>query len=736
MEIFGHYIFLAAGSYFTSALCLILAILVIQANPRSKSCRLTFLFNLSVSFWAFFFASLFIVKDGPLGHFVCRMLSVGTVLLSAFVTHLTFVQVKLENKRKRLLQINYAISAVLIVLLFIPHLMIKGNPPKLDLPSYLEGGPLFFLIPLQLLLNFIYSCYHLVRGIRKIKGFRRNQLSLLLAALFAGYSTGVPAYLLVFNFPIKPVTSPLVCLYPIILTYAIVKHRFLDIEKLVKNTLVFSLLFIMLLLCVSVILFILKEFISRWIGIPAAVSQGIAIALAIGLYAPLKEGLSRLTNRTLFQHSENPEIIFRKLSQDILKFPNTIPLAQEVTNRVAEILALDRIYFYVKTKRSTGFYELMAHVGKFRKKQIHQSKQLVQYLERSKEFLVNPLTEINQRLLSKQKSHFALANLKEIKKQATRELAALGGVAAFPIFVKDTLRGILVAGRKKSDATWRDEEFKILKSFTRHLSLALGNAEYAEAIHRSREELTRSERDASAGALIAGVDHEAKNPLHAMALSLSSLRTTLSDPGFMSGPTENIEKLVTTRMQNILSDAEQVNAIIQHLSDLADRKPLQISEGVRPSRIAAKVIQNLIQSGNSHRIRIESKIPEYLSFVCDPDAVYEIFLNLIRNAQQSIPDEGQIVIDSRIQSGEIVVEIRDTGIGIPKESLQQIFEPFFSTKQKELTEGTAGAGMGLFIVKEYMLGMGGRVEVESKIGEGTVFRLFFPRLAPIFREAA
>ena len=378
----------------------------------------------------------------------------------------------------------------------------------------------------------------------------------------------------------------------------------------------------------------------------------------------------------------------------------------------------------------------MANVGKFRKKQIHQSKQLIQYLERTKEFLVNPLTEINQRLLSKQKPPFALASLKEIKKQATRELAAIGGVAAFPVFVKDTLRGVLITGRKKSDAAWREQEFRILKSFTRHLSLALGNAEYAEAIRRSRQELTRSERDGSAGALIAGVDHEAKSPLHAMSLSLSALRSHLSDPRFLASSRENIEKLITRTMQNVLNDAERVNAIIQHLSDLADRKPFKIEEGVRASHIAAKVIHELSRTDSSHNIRIESRIPVNLSFACDPDAFYEIILNLICNAQQAMQKEGLIVVDGRAVKGETLIEIRDTGIGIPHECLQKIFEPFYSTKQKEETEGTAGAGLGLFIVKEYMQGMGGRVEVESKLEEGSIFRLYFPSLEPAFREAA
>lgn len=736
MGILSHYLFLSVCGYLTGVLCLVLAFLVFQANPRSRSCQITFLFNLSVATWAVFYATMYHTNNDAFGMLASQILTFGTILLSVFFTHLVLVVVKKEKNQKKLLFINYLLGGILILIIFATRLIVESTPPKFGFKSYTEGGPLYILVPIYLFTNVLYSLFHLAKGIRKSKGYRKNQLSLFFIAALIGYAAGTPAFLLVLNIPIKPLTTPLVSLYPIILTYAIVKHRFLDIEKLVKNTLIFSLLFIMLLLCVSVMLFILKEFISRWIGIPEAVSQGIAIALAIGLYGPLKEGLSRLTNRTLFQHLENPEIIFRKLSHDILQYLDMAPLAQEVTKRVAEILALDRIYFYTKTKRSPGFYELQAHVGKFRKTQIHQSKQLIQYLERSHEFIINPLTEINQRLLSKQKAPFALINMKEIKKQAARELAALGGVAAFPVFVKDSLRAVLIIGRKKSDAPWRDEEFRILNSFSRHLSLAVGNAEYAEAILRSRQDLARSERDASAGALIAGVDHEVNNPLHSMTLSLTGLRAELSKPHVRTGPREHIERLVVRTMQNVLKDAGQVNAIIQHLSDLANRQPLKIQDGVRPARIATKVIRDIIHCNKGKKVRIESKIPEHLSFACDPDALYEILSNLIRNGLQAITEEGLVLVDGEIKDGETVIKVKDTGTGIPRDYFQKIFEPFFSTKLKEQNGGAGGSGMGLFIIKEYIQGMGGRIEVESKLGEGSVFRLHFPSLEMALREAA
>lgn len=747
MGIFGDYRFLSAGNYTTALLCFVLSILVLCANPRSRSCQLVFSFNFFVAIWAFFYATMFLGPTEPLATLSCRIFTVATNALNVFFTHFVLVAVKKEKRSKNFLIFNYSSTALLSLLVFTHSFIIAGAPPKLDFPFYIDGGSFYFLIPIQLFANVIYSSYELIQGIRKTKGYRKSQLSLFLIGILIGYVAGTPGYLLAFNIPVKPITTPLVSLFPVFLTYTIIKHRFLDVRKLFKNTLIFSLLFVFLLGVASIVLFVFKEGVSRWVGISEALAQGIAIALAIGFYGPLKAGLSKLTNQLLFQHAQNPETIFTKLSEDIIHYLNVKKLANEVTSRIADILALERIGFYARDKMNRSLFELQASVGSLRKKQIHQSKQLVQYLERTKDPLVSIHTERESRELSRKKSSSILTNLKEIKEQAEIELAALGGVAAFPVFVKDALHAILIAGRKKSDASWTDEEFQILKSFMRHLAFALANSEYAEEIMRSRERLSLSERDASAGALIAGVDHEVKNPIHAMSLQLGTLSANLSDARFLTEPHQKLEETVQKTMTNIRSGIIEINNVIEHLSDLADKKPLRIEEGVRPREIAERVIHDLGRDGSLERIKISLRIPEPLSIPCDSNALYEILVNLVRNAEQAIPEKGEITIDGRNSEHGLVIEVCDTGTGISKERMTRIFEPFFTTKRKPLTpsplplgEGRVremnGTGMGLFIAREYMRNMGGTITVESEVGKGTKFRLGFYNSESSLRRVA
>ncbi|MBI5410072.1 MAG: hypothetical protein HZA14_11955 [Nitrospirae bacterium] len=735
MQVLGNFLFLAVSCYFTGVLCLFLALLVLKANPGSKGCRLAFALNLFVSLWAFAFGSMLLSKNEAWGLLIAKILTVAIYFINASFFHLVMFITHKEKSFRKCLIANYALACCLALITLLTRLIIQGSPPKLDFPSYLEGGPLYFISPVYLFLVVSLSIFSLIGGIRRAKGYQKTRLALFLASSSLGYLAGIPTYLMAYNIPIKPLALPFVSLFPIILSYAIIKHRFLDIRKLVKNTLLFSLLFILLLCFASGILFITREIMSRWVGLDNGLAQAIAIALALALYSPLKEGLSRITRQILYLHAENPETIFGKLSENMLHYLDTKTLAQEATKRVRDTLALHRISLYLRNKRNPYVFEPKACIGRIRKKTLSHTNPLIQYLERTKEFLAAPHGQKERPGFFRKKPLFALRNIKEIKNEAIRQLAILGGVGCFPVFINQSLRGVLIIGQKKSDASFREDEFEILKSFTRHFELALGNAEYAEGLRRSHEELSRNERDAFAGALIAGVEHEAKNPVSIMTLSLTNLKTNAS---LLSGSKDEAERRIQKTMLDVLEASARIKGIIEHLSTLADKKPLRIEANVQPHRIAMRAIQDLAQNGNGngHKVRMESRIPENLRLACDSNALFEILINLIRNGQEACPKNGSVILSAQEHETEVILRIKDTGSGIPSAHFDHIFEPFYTTKNSRQNGKPSGSGMGLFIVKENMESMGAKIEVRSRLGKGTVFRLRFPSLAPAFEGAS
>ncbi len=734
MEFLGHYMFLSVCGYATGIICLGLGILVLQANSKSKACRLAFLFNLFTAIWSFSYSTIYLVTIDPYGLWVNQTAAFGSMTLNSFLTHLVLVLVHREREKRKLIKFNYGMAGLLAILIFSTKLIVAGHTPKLDLPAYTVIGPLYFLVPVYLLFNLCYSLYELAKGCERENSFRKNQLKLFFWATAMGYAAGIPAFLLCFDIPVKPVTTPLVVLYPILLTYTIVKHRFFNIEKLVKNTVIFFLLFLLLLATVCMALFLIKELMSHVIHISDALARGIAIALAISLYGPVKNGLSQLTNRLLFQHVYDAEVIFRKLSEDMLHFietGSTEMLASEVTRRIADILALDRIGFYLKVPNG---FELKAKIGRLggSHKFIHSTKSLILYFDRTRAHLINRHTSRELRTFSKtSKDNPVLRDLKEIKGRAAMDLAAMGGVAAFPIFVRNRLQAVLIIGRKKSDASWSDDEFMILKSFTGHFSLALASTEYAAKLRLSQEKLSNSFRDATAGALISGIHHEVSNPLHAMSMNLELLRAKIKHPLFIEYPREEIIRFMNRIFHRLTEDAQTIDPIICHLSNLANKKPLVISQGLNLYATTEKAVSHLLKEGSMGHVRVQLDIEKHLTLESDENALYEILVNLIRNAEQAINEQGEITISVSDHSHEMVIRIRDSGSGIPESQREKIFEPFFTTKRKNQSNGTKGTGMGLFVVKENMEALGGTISVESEVGVGTTFELCFPKLKPV-----
>src|SRR5262249_18446518 len=125
------------------------------------------------------------------------------------------------------------------------------------------------------------------------------------------------------------------------------------------------------------------------------------------------------------------------------------------------------------------------------------------------------------------------------------------------------------------------------------------------------------------------------------------------------------------------------------------------------------------------RITIEEHKSELPPVAGSPAQLNQVFLNVLVNAMQAVEvaqrDDGRIVITTEQKAAEIWVEIADNGIGIPEENIPRIFTPFFTTK-----EPGDGTGLGLSISQGIIQDHGGRLQVESTVGEGTCFRIILP----------
>jgi two-component system sporulation sensor kinase C len=227
--------------------------------------------------------------------------------------------------------------------------------------------------------------------------------------------------------------------------------------------------------------------------------------------------------------------------------------------------------------------------------------------------------------------------------------------------------------------------------------------------HRQRQ----METLAALGQLAAGVAHEINNPLAGMRNAFELIKSSLTPQHEHYDLLELIDR-----------EIERISGIVHQMYQLYRRAPQQPAE-FDLARIVAEVAMMLENAAVRRRVAIRvTPLTEPLRVVLAEGEVKQILYNLIRNALQASPPEStvEVTMDRRGQS--VAVRVEDSGPGIPLDVLPHIFEPFFSTKQGE---AQAGMGLGLSVSRSLIDAMGGRIEVQTTLGEGTRFAAVFPR---------
>jgi len=236
----------------------------------------------------------------------------------------------------------------------------------------------------------------------------------------------------------------------------------------------------------------------------------------------------------------------------------------------------------------------------------------------------------------------------------------------------------------------------------------------------SDEQLLQSQKLASIGELSAGIAHEINNPLAIIRqeaewwLHLLKKETT---PDW--GELENC-------LTEIVRQVDRGREITHNLLNFARRRQ-PVVQAVNLHRLIEDMALLVEKEAKTHNITITKQFQPDLPMInSDAPLLRQVFLNLMNNAIQAIGQDGTLTITTQAAGNhEVMVQINDTGCGIPKEHLAQIFDPFFTTKPQG-----KGTGLGLSICHGIVERLGGRISVTSEVGQGTSFTIKLPQALP------
>jgi signal transduction histidine kinase len=245
--------------------------------------------------------------------------------------------------------------------------------------------------------------------------------------------------------------------------------------------------------------------------------------------------------------------------------------------------------------------------------------------------------------------------------------------------------------------------------------------------NKMREQLLISERMASVGMLAAGVAHEINNPLAILTANLELAGEQLA--GLLSQENAPGPPIAPAAVNQLLQDAqeaaERIRLIVRDLGSLSRSNDEEQHVSVELHRVLDSSLR-MASNEIRHRAQLVRSYGEVPLVKGSEAKLGQVFINLIVNAAHAIPEgraaTNEIKIVTRTdEAGCAVVEVHDTGSGIPPSILPRIFDAFFTTKAV-----ITGTGLGLAICHRIVTAYGGRISVESQVGRGSIFRTVFP----------
>ncbi|OGS49143.1 MAG: hypothetical protein A3J79_10835 [Elusimicrobia bacterium RIFOXYB2_FULL_62_6] len=230
----------------------------------------------------------------------------------------------------------------------------------------------------------------------------------------------------------------------------------------------------------------------------------------------------------------------------------------------------------------------------------------------------------------------------------------------------------------------------------------------------AQDELIKKERLAAIGQMASVVGHEIRNPLAVINNSIYFIKTKMGSAA--ASTAVPVDPKLTKHISIIESEIRQANSIIDEILGFARTKDLN----PKLTHLNSYVDDLLMSFPCPPHVEIVKELsPENPTVNIDTDEMTQAVRNLVKNGIEVMPEQGKVIVRTEVVGDMVRLDVEDTGPGIPKETVEKIFAPFFTTKAR-------GTGLGLAVVKKVLDRHKGRVEVSSVVGKGTCFKLFIP----------
>jgi len=678
-----------------------LGILTYVKNPHSRVNISFAIFSWASASWIVSVLMAFSLKDPIWKLFWSRMCFVGPSIIPAAFLYFSLVFPKRKKLVSPIAVILICIFSLTLVLLSFTKLMIHSADWETVTFKY---GLAHKYFGIYFILFMFAGILFLIKSFRKSKGLERIQITYCFLGIFLTFIPSIIANLILPSLgtsrfsQLGPSSTMIMISF---FAYAILKHRLMDINIVLKKGTTYILLLI--LLFVPAFLFILfsqRVFFNKVNYLFSAIIVALLFLITV-LFYRIKGQTEKAVEHLLFKGRYDYRETLGKFSKAMISILDLQSLSKRIMETITQTMGVEKASLFLVNEEKGGY-------SLFESKNIKMTTSTSQFPKDDP--LPHYLQKIGEIIIREELAKGA--NISELN-EVVKKMSLLESEVSIPLIWKGQLIGMINLSHKFNKDIYSHEDIELLNTLANQAAIAIENARLYEDLKRSKSYIRRADRLASLGTLTAGLAHEIRNPLVAIKTFTQLLPDRLDDEEFRdeflkiaSGEVDRISLLVNELLDFARPSDPKLE--LENINTLLDGMILLVSTETKKKQI------NVIKYYASDLPTVQ----------IDREQIKQVFLNILLNAIGATSEHGQIMVKTRSfvkPGGEpyAQIEFTDTGCGIPGEHLEEIFNPFFTTK-------STGSGLGLSISNQIVQDHKGYIDVESQLEKGSSFFINLP----------
>lgn len=718
--------------YLTSIIAtLSLGLLVFFQNPKHSINRLFSLFSLSILGWQISLYFFYTASDVDLVLFLGRLNFVFAQFIALSLFYFcSFFPTGQSFVNRKLLKLSTFLTIILsLITLFTPLIVldeiITGPTSRNTIV-----GVLYFLFATQFLSLTFGGISVLIKKYFSFKGFYKQQTFFLLSGFIIGISFGTltnivfPTLFRYFGLQNFGLLAPLI--FVSFASYAIIKHRLLDIRLLVARTISYTLLVAVIGGIFSFTLFFVGYFFLENTSTThnLAISTIFALILSFA-FQPLRKIIESTTDNFFYKGKYSSQDVLKKLNKYLISTYHVSDLINNTLN------------------------ELMKHL-KIKNGQIILTQKSKIYLQTHNDnAFTSELTSLEiEKIVSE--THKTLLLFDEISESSAKEVMRKYGVRiVVPLITKNNFIGLILLGDKLSGDIYSDQDLKLLELFSPELSLAVQNAEAYENISQFNITLREEVDSATASLKKANARLRELDRMKDEFVSLASheLRTPLTSIKYnlwmtLQGKAGNVTEKQKMYLERAYSSTTRLTKMVNDMLNISRIESNRIILNPFRSKlhtVAEDVIEEIRPHAKHLGVRLilvnyavkpdsaeKVKLPDV---IIDRDKIKEVLVNLIGNSLKFTPKDGQIRVWFEVDRDFVWVHITDSGIGFNPTKTRELFKKFGMIRESYVAykDASQGTGLGLYICKSIISLHNGQIKAHSPgHNQGATFSFSVP----------